>query len=121
MDNIIEYEKFKRLKLKQQAEKLFSKADSLSDPEKIRKLIEQVELTPHDHKMFLAYLTFLDREHLTPASIFKDLCDLPRIRFEAKYTRAHWESAVYMCWTWLTIIKQENPEQYEQFLSQVLS
>lgn len=117
MNNIIDFLQLKQKKQTAKLEKVFLKANSLQQPELINQLVEDKELAVQDHKMFLAFLTYLEEKQIEPATIFNAVLTLPKHQFEAQYGM-NWHSVVQLCFTFLTILKESDPIQYEQFISQ---
>lgn len=116
MNKVIDFLQIKEQKQTATLEKVFQKANTLNQPELIDKLVEGKELAVQDHKMFLAFLTYLEEKQIEPATIFNAVLTLPKHQFEAQYGM-NWQSVVQLCFTFLTILKESDPIQYEQFIS----
>ena len=117
MNNVVDFISIKNKKQSDQLHKVFSKANSLKNPQEINKLVEEKTLAVEDHQLFLAFLAYLEEKQIEPAAIFKAVLNLPKHQFEAEY-EMNWQSVVQFCFTFLAIIKESDPKQYEQFISQ---
>ena len=83
--------------------------------EEIVKLLEEKLRAVHDHKLFLAFLKYLELKELDPQSVFKEVLQLPKFQFEERY-QMNWQSVVQLCFTFLAILKENDPEQYLEFI-----
>ncbi len=113
MTNLINFLQKKQEHDERKIELILQKANSKL--EKIDLLIQQKELAVQDHQLFLAFLTYLEQHQIEPISLFKDVIDLPRFQFEAKY-KMNWAQVVKLSVTFLTILHKNDPESYKQFI-----
>ena len=97
---------FISIKQKKQNEKLDKEID---------RLVEEKALAVQDHKLFLAFLKYLEVQELEPQAIFKEVLQLPKFQFEERY-QMNWQSVVQLCFTFLAILKKNDPEQYLEFI-----
>lgn len=116
MTKIIDFISIKQQKQNEQLEKLFFKAKTSKHPNEIDKLIEEKILAVQDHKLFLAFIAYLEERKLEPANVFHDVLQLPKHQFEQQY-EMNWHSIVQLCFTFLAILKENDPKQYEEFLN----
>ncbi|NLY79009.1 MAG: hypothetical protein GX072_03630 [Lysinibacillus sp.] len=117
MNNVIDFITTKKKKQEEQLTKLFSKANTFKNREEIDKLVDEKKLAVNDHKLFLAFLAYLEDKNIESSEIFKAVLTLPKHEFELKY-EMNWFSVVQLCFTFLTILKENDVRQYEQFLSE---
>lgn len=115
MHDIIDFISIKQKKDNEKLHRMFRKANSLQDAEKIDKLVTDKTLVLQDHKLFLAFLKYLEGKDMNPEMVFKDVLQLPKHQFEERY-RMNWQSVVQLCFTFLAILKENNPEQYIDFI-----
>ena len=115
MNKIIDFLSIKQQKQNEQLNKLFQKANSLQNPKQINKLVEEKSLAVQDHKLFLAFLTYLEEKQIDPKTIFQQVLTLPKHKFEQQY-QMNWHSVVQLCFTFLAILKENDLENYEQFI-----
>ena len=115
LKNVIDFLSIKTKKQNDQLQRLFHRANSLKNPQEINKLVDEKTLALKDHKMFLAFLAYLEEKQLEPAKIFKEVLTLPQFQFEAQYAM-NWQSVVQLCFTFLAILKESDPAQYEAFI-----
>ena len=115
MDKVIDFISIKQQKHDEKLDKLFRKANSLKEVHQIDKLVEEKALVVQDHKLFLAFLKYLELKDLAPQAIFKEVLQLPKYQFEARY-QMNWQSVVQLCFTFLAILKENDPEQYLEFI-----
>ncbi|MFP3918276.1 hypothetical protein U5N28_10755 [Lysinibacillus telephonicus] len=118
MKNVIDFISIKKSKQSEQLEKVFRKGNSLKSPIEINKLVEEKSLVLQDHKLFLAFLGYLRERKIEPSTIFKDVLKYPKHQFEQKY-EMKWSSVVQFCFTFLTILKENDPKQYELFITNI--
>ncbi|MFY3792748.1 hypothetical protein ACOQFO_13825 [Ureibacillus sp. MALMAid1270] len=116
-NNVIDFISIKNKRINEQLHKVFSKANSLKNAEEIHRLVQEKTVAVQDHKFFLAFLNILEDQKIEPVAIFRDVLKLPKHQFEDKYMM-NWDSVVQLCFTFLAIIKESDPAQYEQFISQ---
>lgn len=112
MTEIIDFLKVKSEKDEKFLQLLFQKAHSLDA--KLEVLISSKSLKLQDHQMFLAFLTYAQQKQLDPQQTFRDVIALPKHAFEQKYAM-NWGQVVKLAATFLTIIKQQEPEEYARF------
>lgn len=112
MTNILDFLQYKNEKEEARLLKLFQKAHSLD--ERLDALIKTKYLQVEDHKLFLAFLTYLEQEKIEPQQLFKDVINLPKFEFEANY-EMNWGQAVRLAVTFLTILRSNDPDSYQQF------
>lgn len=116
LNKIIDFISIKQQKQNEKIEKLFLKAKTAKHPNEIEKLIEEKTLAIQDHTLFLAFIAYLEERKLDPATIFQDVLQLPKYQFEQRY-EMNWQSIVQLCFTFLAILKESDPKQYEEFLN----
>ncbi|WP_431029563.1 hypothetical protein [Lysinibacillus sp. LZ02] len=112
MTNIINFLQHKNEKDEQIIRRYFQKAYSLD--ERLDQLIQDKDLQVEDHKLFLAFLAYLEQQRIDPQQLFKDVIDLPKFKFEAKYNM-NWGQVVKLSVTFLTILRTNDLEGYKQF------
>ena len=93
-------------------EKCFRKANSLDGT--LDLLLEDKALQLDDHKLFLAFLAYLEEQQLEPREVFKDVITMPKHLFEGKYNMV-WSQVVKLAVTFLTILRTNDYESYAQF------
>lgn len=113
MTNIVNFLQKKQEHDERKIEKLLQSANSKN--EKLDILIQQKELEVQDHQLFLAFLTYLEDQQIVPIELFKDVINLPKFQFEAKY-KMNWAQVVKLSVTFLTILRMNDPESYKQFM-----
>lgn len=116
MNNIIDFIAIKQRKQNEKLDKMFRKANSLQNSEEINKLVETKSIALQDHKLFLAFLKFLEEKKIEPKVIFKEVLQLPKHKFEEKY-EMNWQAVVQLCFTFLAILKENDLNQYNEFIS----
>ncbi|MER1985544.1 MAG: hypothetical protein ABS948_06570 [Solibacillus sp.] len=94
--------------------KLFTRAHSFD--ERLALLLSNRQLQVDDHKLFLAFLSYLDEQQIQPKQIFRDVIELPKHAFEVQY-EMNWAQVVKLACTFLVILKEHNPEAYEAFVA----
>lgn len=112
MTNILQFLQYKNEKDERLIQKLFQKANSFDD--KLDQLIENKDLQVDDHKLFLAFLGYLEEQKIDPQQLFKDVLKLPKYQFEMQYDM-NWGQVVKLSVTFLTILRTNDPESYKQF------
>lgn len=115
LNKIIDFISIKQQKQNEKLDKMFRKANSLRDVQEIDKLVEEKSLAVQDHKLFLAFLKYLELKELDAQTIFKEVLRLPKYKFEERY-QMNWHSVVQLCFTFLAILKESDPEQYLEFI-----
>lgn len=113
MTTIINFLQHHNEKQEREIHKLFQKANSLDD--KLDTLIQQKHLQIQDHKLFLAFLAHLEQQKIPANQLFKDVLQLPKHQFEARYNMK-WVQVVTLSVTFLTILRTNEPESYKQFM-----
>lgn len=116
LNNVIDFIAIKENKHNEKLTKVFSKGNSLKNPQEINRLVEGKTLAVHDHKLFLAFLTYLEEKEVEPVDIFKAVLQLPKHQFEQQF-HMNWSSIMQLCFTFLTILKENDPGRYESFIS----
>lgn len=111
---LIDFLQYRSLKEELLIEKCFRKANSLDAS--LELLLQNKELHVDDHKLFLAFLAFLEEKELEPRVVFKDVITMPKHLFEAKYEMV-WSQVVKLAVTFLTILRTNDIKGYEQFNS----
>lgn len=115
MNKVIDFISIKKKRHNEQVEKLFFQAKTVKQLNKLDQLIEEKTLVVKDHSLFLAFIAYLEERNLDPATVFEDVLQLPKHEFERRY-EMNWQSIVQLCFTFLSILKENDPEQYEQFI-----
>lgn len=115
MHDIIDFISIKQKKDNERLHRMFRKANSLQNAEEIDKLVHDKTLVLQDHKLFLAFLKYLEGKEMDPETVFKDVLQLPKHQFEERY-RMNWQSVVQLCFTFLAILKENDLEQYNAFI-----
>lgn len=113
MTNLIDFLQHRNYKEEQHIDTLFRRAHSLDA--RLHLLIEHKQLHVEDHKLFLAFLAYLEGQAIEPKQLFRDVISLPKFQFEAKYNM-NWGQVVRLCVTFLTILKKNDPESYKEFM-----
>lgn len=114
MTDILNFLQYKNEKQEQMIIRCFAKSNSLDD--KLDELLAYKELQLEDHKLFLAFLTYLEQQKIQPYQLFRDVIHLPKHQFEARY-EMNWAQVVKLSVTFLTILRINDRESYEQFTS----
>ncbi|MER1999984.1 MAG: hypothetical protein ABS882_09415 [Lysinibacillus sp.] len=112
MTEIINFLQHKNAKDEAQIEKAFQKAHSLDA--KLEALLQNKELQVKDHQLFLAFLTYADIKKIDVPKLFRDVIQLPKYKFEQHY-KMNWSQVVKLSATFLSIVKQSSPKEYEEF------
>ncbi|MCS1380929.1 2-oxoglutarate ferredoxin oxidoreductase subunit beta [Lysinibacillus sphaericus] len=84
-------------------------------PENIDALVDGKMIEVKDHTLFLGFLSILKDEQIEPLHIFQDVFTLEPVRFEMAYNMKWW-SVVQLAFTFLTILKENEPHTYADFL-----
>lgn len=113
MTDILDFLQYKNDKLEQKLELLLSRANSPSD--RMDALIESKELALEDHKLFLAFLAYLNEQQLDAEPLFRDVLKLPKHQFEARYAM-NWSQVMKLSVTFLTILRTNDRNSYKQFI-----
>lgn len=114
MPPILNFLQHKQQKDEQLIEKLFQKAHSFN--EKLEILLEMKQLQLDDHKLFLAFLAYLDEQGIVAEQLFRDVLELPKHQFEGKY-KMKWAQVVKLACTFLVILKENDHEAYDAFVA----
>ena len=112
MTNILQFLQYKNEKDEQLIQKLFQKANSFD--ERLDQLIKSKHLQVDDHKLFLAFLAYLEQKQIEPRQLFKEVLKLPKHQFEMQYNM-NWGQVVKLSVTFLTILRTNDLESYKQF------
>ncbi|MED4887894.1 2-oxoglutarate ferredoxin oxidoreductase subunit beta [Lysinibacillus fusiformis] len=88
---------------------------NFEQPENIDALVEGKLIEVKDHSLFLGFLSILKDEQIEPMTIFQDVFTLEPARFEMSYNMRWW-SVVQLAFTFLTILKENEPHTYADFL-----
>lgn len=119
MDNVIDFIAKKKereaLKRAQELEHYVALHCKMDKPENIDALVVGKELEVKDHSLFLGFLSILKDEQIEPMDIFQDVFTLGPAHFEMAYNMKWW-SVVQLAFTFLSILKANEPHTYEQFL-----
>ena len=118
MTDIINFLQYKNEKDEQLIERCFQKSYSLD--ERLDRLLQQKALQLADHQLFLAFLSYVEQQQLHAQTIFHDVIQLPKHQFEACYNM-NWSQVVKLSVTFLTILKQNDVRNYEQFKAMLVS
>jgi hypothetical protein len=113
MTNILNFLQYKNEKDEQLIEQLFQKAHSSHN--RLDALLESKQLQVEDHKLFLAFLTYLEEQKIPAQQLFKDVIHLPKYQFEARYAM-NWGQVVRLSVTFLTILRTNDLESYKQIM-----
>ncbi|WP_042472086.1 hypothetical protein [Bacillus ndiopicus] len=116
MTNVIDFitrrEQKEFSKLKRSVEGSYYKAEEL------QRLVNEQQLQVKDHTLFLGFLLYLQERDIDALTIFKDSFSMPRYKFEHQYNMKWW-SVAQLGFTFLAILKDNEPEEYERFFDNV--
>ncbi len=112
MTDIINFLQYKNEKEEQMIARYFAKSRSLD--ERLDQLVAHKELQVEDHKLFLAFLTYLEQQQIPAQQLFQDVIQLPKHEFETHYPM-NWAQVVKLSVTFLTILRTNDRQSYEQF------
>lgn len=84
-------------------------------PENIDTLVDEKTIEVKDHSLFLGFLSILKDEQIDPLNIFQDVFAFEPTHFETTYNMRWW-SVVQLAFTFLTILKENEPHTYANFL-----
>lgn len=119
MDNVIDFIAKKKerdaLKRAQELEHYVALHCTLDQPENIDAIVVGKELEVKDHTLFLGFLSILKDEKIEPLNIFQDVFTLEPVHFETAYNMKWW-SVVQLAFTFLSILKDNEPHTYHEFL-----
>ena len=111
MTDLINFLQYRNAKLEQQLEKLFERANTPAA--RVDALLERLQL--EDHKLFLAFLAYLEQQQLDAKKVFHDVLKLPKHQFEATY-EMNWSQVIKLSVTFLTILRTNDQESYKHFI-----
>ncbi|KOS69367.1 2-oxoglutarate ferredoxin oxidoreductase subunit beta [Lysinibacillus contaminans] len=119
MDNVIDFIAKKKereaLKRERELEQYVALHCTLDHPENIDALVVAKDLEMKDHTLFLGFLSILKDEEIEPINIFQDVFTLEPMHFENTYNMKWW-SVVQLAFTFLSILKDNEPHTYDEFL-----
>jgi hypothetical protein len=119
VDNVIDFVAKKREREERQRaqdlERYVATQCNFQQPEKIDALVDEKIIEVKDHTLFLGFLSILKDEKIDPLDIFQDVFTLEPARFEMSYNMRWW-SVVQLAFTFLTILKENEPHTYANFL-----
>lgn len=119
VDNVIDFIAKKKerdaLKRARELERYVAVHCTLDQPENIDALVIEKELEVKDHTLFLGFLSILKDEKIEPLTIFQDVFRLEPVQFEISYNMKWW-SVVQLAFTFLSILKDNEPHTYADFL-----
>lgn len=119
MDNVIDFlakkKEHEKRKRAQNMENYVALHCKLDQPHNIDALVEGKEIEVKDHTLFLGFLSILKDEKIEPMDIFQDVFSLEPAHFERAYNMKWW-SVVQLAFTFLTILKKNEPHTYADFL-----
>ncbi|WP_369594871.1 2-oxoglutarate ferredoxin oxidoreductase subunit beta [Lysinibacillus pakistanensis] len=84
-------------------------------PRNIDALVDEKIIEVKDHSLFLGFLSILKDEQIDPLDIFQDVFTFEPAHFEVSYNMRWW-SVVQLAFTFLTILKENEPHTYADFL-----
>ena len=113
MTDLINFLQYRNAKLEQQLEKLFERANSPAD--RVDALLKDKRLQLEDHKLFLAFLAYLEQQQLDAKKLFRDVLRLPKYQFETTYYM-NWSQVIKLSVTFLTILRTNDQESYKHFI-----
>ena len=119
VDNVIDFiakkkerEEQKRAK---ELEHFVASHCKFDQPHNIDVLVDGKEIEVKDHTLFLGFLSILKDEQIEPMEIFQDVFSLEPGHFEMTYNMKWW-SVVQLAFTFLSILKTNEPHTYADFL-----
>ena len=119
MDNVIDFiakqKEREALKRARELEHYVAVHCTLDQPKNIDALVGGKELEVKDHTLFLGFLSILKDEQIEPHTIFQDVFTLEPVHFESAYNMKWW-SVVQLAFTFLSILKVNEPHTYQEFL-----
>ena len=118
MTDIINFLQHKDKRDEQLIQQCFQKAHSLD--EKLDSLLQHKSLQLEDHKLFLAFLTYIKQQNVDSQQLFLDVIQMPKHVFEARYNM-NWSQVVKLSVTFLTILKQNDQGNYGQFKAMLVT
>ena len=118
MTDIINFLQHKNEREERLIEVCFQKAHSLD--EKLDALLQHKSIQIEDHKLFLAFLKYIEQQQLDPQHLFRDVIQLPKHQFQ-QYYHMNWAQVVKLSVTFLTILKQNDASNYEYFKAMLVT
>lgn len=119
VDNVIDFiakqKEREALKRARELEHYVAVHCTLDQPKNIDALVGGKELEVKDHTLFLGFLSILKDEQIEPHTIFQDVFTLELVHFESAYNMKWW-SVVQLAFTFLSILKVNEPHTYQEFL-----
>ncbi|MEG0260033.1 MAG: 2-oxoglutarate ferredoxin oxidoreductase subunit beta [Lysinibacillus sp.] len=119
VDNVIDFivkKKEREAKQRQQQlEQYVARHCKLDQPHNIDALVESKEIEVKDHTLFLGFLSILKDKRIEPLAIFQDVFSQEPAHFERTYNMKWW-SVVQLAFTFLSILKVNEPHTYADFL-----
>lgn len=119
VDNVIDFiakkKEHEERKRAQDLEEYVARHCKLNQPYNIDALVQGKEIEVKDHTLFLGFLSILKDEQIEPMEIFQDVFSLEPPHFEMTYNMKWW-SVVQLAFTFLTILKENEPNTYADFL-----
>ena len=87
----------------------------ISTAKRVDALLENKAVQLEDHKLFLAFLAYLEQQRIDAKILFQDVLRLPKHQFEAKY-EMNWTQVMKLSVTFLTILRTNDQESYKHFI-----
>ncbi|WP_107838215.1 2-oxoglutarate ferredoxin oxidoreductase subunit beta [Metasolibacillus meyeri] len=84
----------------------------------LQQFVDEQQLQIKDHTLFLGFLLYLQERKMDALMIFKDVFTMPRYKFEHVY-QMKWWSVVQLGFTFLAILKDNEPAEYQRFFTNV--
>lgn len=104
-----------QLKRQKQLQVHIARNCNFDQPDEIDALIVEGSLLVKNHTEFLAYLHHLYEQELTPREVFYDVFYLQPRQFAGRYGLDWWRCVQYAV-TFLTILKENERDEYVTFL-----
>lgn len=119
VDNVIDFIAKKKEREERQRtqdlERYVATQCNFQQPENIDALVDGKMIEVKDHTLFLGFLSILNDQNIDPLDIFQDVFTLAPAHFETSYNMKWW-SVVQLAFTFLTILKENEPHTYADFL-----
>lgn len=119
VDNVIDFIAKKKEREERQRtqdlERYVATQCNFQQPENIDALVDGKMIEVKDHTLFLGFLSILNDQNIDPLDIFQDVFTLAPAHFEKSYNMKWW-SVVQLAFTFLTILKENEPHTYADFL-----
>lgn len=106
---------FTQAKQQRQLQLHIAKNCNFNQPDEIDALIVEGSLKVQNHTTFLAYLHQLYERQFIPRDVFYDVFYLQPRQFTAQYQLDWWQCVQYAV-TFLTILKENERDEYVTFL-----